>query len=88
MADVLAEGNPNVGNVRETFFYNQLSVKHDVTASKWGDFLVDDSYTFEVGGPNKTQKQIAGLGNAYIAADGILGGSGKRIPLWLFGFLY
>jgi hypothetical protein len=37
----------------KTFFFNQLSQSHRVTASKFGDFMVDEKYTFEVGGPNK-----------------------------------
>jgi len=50
--------------------------------------LVDNSWTFEVGGSNKTSKQIAGLQNAYVVADNIEIGYDKKLPLWLFGFLY
>lgn len=50
--------------------------------------MVDETWTFEVGGPSKTGEQIRGLPGAYIAADDIKEGSGNRIPLWLFGFLY
>lgn len=77
----------NVGNVRETFFINQLSAVHHVTSPKFGDFMVDDAYVFEVGGANKTTDQIHGIPNAYLALD-IDSGNGKRIPLWLFGMLY
>lgn len=77
----------NVGNIRETFFINQLSAVHAVTSSKFGDFMVDDSYVFEVGGGSKTSDQIRGIPNAYLALD-IESGGGKRIPLWLFGLLY
>lgn len=83
-----SEGEPGIGNLRETFFLNQLSVKQKVTSSKWADFLVDDKFTFEVGGPSKTAKQIKGVPEAYLALDGLKHGSGNRIPLWLFGFLY
>jgi predicted AAA+ superfamily ATPase len=79
---------PNPGNLRETFFLNQQGVNHAVTAPKYGDFLVDEKYVFEIGGPNKTSQQIKGLPNAYIAADKIKFGTDKTIPLWLFGFLY
>lgn len=79
---------PNQGNLRETFFLNQLKVKHDVTASKFGDFMIDHKFTFEVGGPLKTEKQITGIPLAYVAADGIKFGNQNKIPLWLFGFLY
>ncbi|WP_114750924.1 ATP-binding protein [Pleomorphovibrio marinus] len=85
---VFAAGNVNTGNNREIFFFNQLRVKHDVTLPKYGDFMVDGKYVFEIGGPNKTAQQIQGIPNAFIAADGIRSGSGNRIPLWMFGFLY
>lgn len=85
---MFAYPEPNIGNVRETFFYNQLKVKHSVTAPKYGDFMIDNQFVFEVGGPNKTNKQISGIPNAYLAIDGIEGGAGNRIPLWIFGFLY
>jgi len=88
LAWLLPEEKPNTGNLRETFFFNQTEVRHRVTSSKFGDFTIDDAYTFEIGGPSKTAEQIKGIPNAYIAADGIKGGSGKKIPLWLFGFLY
>jgi uncharacterized protein len=88
LAFLFADDSPNRGNLRETFFYNQLNVKHEVTSAKWGDFLVDEQYTFEVGGPAKTPKQIQGIANAYLAIDQISGGTGRNIPLWLFGFTY
>ena len=78
----------NIGTIRETFFFNQLMVKHVVNYSSRGDFLIDNSLTFEVGGKNKNQKQIAGLENAYIAADNIEYAYKNVIPVWLFGFLY
>jgi hypothetical protein len=52
------------------------------------DFMVNDKYLFEVGGKNKTKKQIAGVQNAFIAADDIEFAQENKIPLWLFGFLY
>lgn len=88
LAWLLSENKPNIGNLRETFFYNQIEVRHQVTSSRVGDFLIDDTYTFEIGGPSKTQEQIRGIPNSFIASDGIKGGSGNKIPLWLFGFLY
>ncbi len=77
----------NVGNIRETFFFNQLSAIHQVTAPRFGDFMIDDTFVFEVGGANKTPGQIIGIPNAYLALD-IEGGNNNRIPLWLFGILY
>jgi len=78
----------NIGNARETFFFNQLNYKHTVNASKQADFLVNEKLTFEVGGKNKTRKQIEGLKNAYIAKDDIEIGYENIVPLWLFGFMY
>lgn len=78
----------NIGTLRETFFFNQLNVKHKLSYPKQGDFLVDNKYLFEIGGKNKTNKQIAGIKNAYIAADNIEYRYENKIPLWLFGFLY
>lgn len=84
---IFAREKANIGNIRETFFLNQLSTKHSVTAPKYGDFMVDNTYVFEVGGASKTNEQIRGIPNAYLALD-IEGGNNNRIPLWLFGMLY
>lgn len=84
----LAPENYNVGNVRETFFINQLSLKHSISGAKKGDFSIDETYTFEVGGMNKTFKQIKELPQSYIAKDDMETGYGNTIPLWLFGMLY
>ncbi len=88
LAFALASNQLNMGTIRETFFVNQLQVFHSVTASTQGDFLVNNKYIFEIGGKNKTRKQIAGLENAWIAADDIDYARENKIPLWLFGFLY
>lgn len=84
----LAENIPDIGNIRETFFYNQTQKHLPVNASKHSDFLIDDKFTFEIGGKNKTGKQIENIEHSYLAKDGIEIGSGNSIPLWLFGFLY
>lgn len=78
----------DIGTLRETFFYNQLRVSHDVVLPPQGDFLVDGQLLFEVGGPSKTFSQIKDVPDSYLAVDGIEYGIGCRIPLWLFGFLY
>jgi predicted AAA+ superfamily ATPase len=85
----LALENQNKGNVRETFFYNQLAnSKRTVTYPQQGDFLIDDTYLFEIGGKNKDFSQIANLPDSFIAADDLEYGLGNKIPLYLFGFLY
>jgi len=78
----------NIGNLRETFFLNQLSESHVITYPDTGDFLIDGKYLFEIGGKDKTQKQIAGIDDPFIVADNIEFGVNNKIPLWLFGFLY
>lgn len=76
------------GALRETFIASQVSYVCDLRYSVESDFFVDGQYTIEVGGKNKTRKQLRGLDDAYIAADDIEVGHGRTIPLWLFGFLY
>ena len=80
--------DPDIGAMRETFFVNMLRTAHTVSVPSKGDFLIDDSATFEVGGKNKDTSQIKGIENAWLALDNIETGHGKRIPLWLFGFIY
>jgi len=84
---VLSLGNPNIGNVRETFFYNQTRVNLSVTASRESDFKIG-KYTFEVGGRKKGKKQVENLTNAYIVKDDIEYGVSNIIPLWHFGLVY
>jgi predicted AAA+ superfamily ATPase len=77
-----------VGKVRETFVINQLqNAELPVFYSQRGDFRVGE-FIFEVGGRNKTHKQIKDEENGYVLADGILSGTKKKIPLYLIGFLY
>jgi predicted AAA+ superfamily ATPase len=79
---------PNIGNVRETFFANQLAYLHQLSFPKQGDFLIDDTYLIEIGGKRKGNKQIEGIKDSYVAADDIEYAYDNKIPLWLFGFLY
>lgn len=83
----LAQETSNIGNIRETFFFNQLRVKHNIFSSKIADFTIDD-ITFEVGGKNKGQKQIQGVKKGYIVKDDIELGYLNTIPLWHFGLTY
>lgn len=87
----LSETQPEIGTVRETFFCNQLhSAEHRVEYGgiKTGDFRIDRSLIMEVGGPDKSYKQVQGETNAFLAVDGIDSATARRIPLWTFGFLY
>ena len=76
-----------IGNVRETFFMNQLRVVDEPITSPVSDFLVGER-TFEVGGRNKKQKQIKDVENAFVVKDDIEYGGLNIIPLWQFGLLY
>jgi predicted AAA+ superfamily ATPase len=84
----IAPHNIQIGHVRETFFANQLGYKHLIEYTEKGDFKIDQTTIFEIGGKNKNKEQIIGLQNAFIAADDIEIGFQEKIPLWLFGFLY
>ena len=83
----LADNQAEVGNVRETFFYNQMRVANDVVVSRIADFEINGK-TFEVGGHNKGQQQIKDAVQGYIVKDGVEYGSGNIIPLWHFGMNY
>jgi predicted AAA+ superfamily ATPase len=77
----------NIGNIRETFFYNQMRVHHDTMSSRISDFTINGK-TFEIGGRGKEQSQIAGAIDGYIVKDDIEYGEGNMIPLWAFGLNY
>jgi predicted AAA+ superfamily ATPase len=85
---VLSSLSANRGNVRETFFANQVGYKHKISFHEKTDFLVNNTYAFEIGGKDKSKKQISGMENAYIVSDEIEFGYQNKIPIWLFGFLY
>ena len=77
-----------IGTIREIFFESQVSVGHQLKLPQKGDFLVNDKFVFEVGGKNKSSKQIKDLKNAYLVLDDIENGVFNQLPLWMFGFLY
>ena len=76
------------GNLRETFFLNQISNIYPTYMPPKGDFLIDNTYLFEVGGKSKTFDQIKDVPNSYLAIDDVEYGHKERIPLWMFGLLY
>lgn len=79
--------NTNIGTIRETFFYNQMRVKHDVTSSKITDFRIGDNI-FEIGGEKKGTKQLQGEPSGFVVRDDIEYGFRQIIPLWHFGLTY
>ena len=84
---VLSNGTPDVGNLRETFFYSQTKVRNDVIASKDSDFVIGTN-TFEVGGKKKGRRQIQDIPGGIVVKDDIEYGHGIEIPLWHFGLNY
>jgi predicted AAA+ superfamily ATPase len=79
---------PDIGNVRETFVLNQLfNAGLTVSFPVEGDFFTN-GLTIEVGGKGKNSKQVKHLDNFIIASDNLETGSGNKVPVWLFGFLY
>lgn len=87
LAYALSRTTPDIGNIRETFFFSIMKITKDVIISSISDFNID-GYTFEVGGKNKKKKQIAGLDKAYVVKDDIEYGYGNVLPLWTFGMTY
>ena len=87
IAHLLGGKSADIGNIRETFFYNQMRVTTDVISSRLSDFEIDGK-TFEVGGKKKGKKQISGASEGYVVRDDIEYGSGNILPLWAFGLTY
>ena len=83
-----ASDNTNIGNIRETFFFNQVAYSHKIEFPQDGDFIINGKQLFEIGGKSKGFSQLANYNNSYVAADDLEYGVGNKIPLWLFGFLY
>lgn len=87
LAYSLTDSTPNIGNIRETAFLMLTRVSYNTLSSAASDFYIAP-YTFEVGGVNKTHKQISGIDNAYVVKDNIEFGALTTLPLWAFGLLY
>jgi hypothetical protein len=83
----LSGSKTNIGNVRECFFYNQMKLNFEVFWTDKGDFKIEE-YTFEIGGKQKNQAQVADIKNAFIVKDDIEYGYVNVIPLWYFGMNY
>lgn len=82
----LANTAAEKGNIRESFFINQVAAVQPVTYSVGMDFTVGKNQ-FEVGGKEKKNQQ-SGKEKTFVAYDGVEVGHEHKIPLWLFGFLY
>jgi uncharacterized protein len=84
----LSSGEPDKGNLRESFFVSQLQHIYKISLIEKADFIIDDKYVVEIGGSNKTKKQIKNIENSFLVKDDIEVGVFNTIPLWLFGLLY
>ncbi|MDQ2993968.1 MAG: AAA family ATPase [Pseudomonadota bacterium] len=78
----------NIGTAREVLFVNQVSSLHRLNLHSSADFIIEENYVIEVGGRNKSNSQLKGTTNGYLALDDIDVGYKHKIPLYLFGFLY
>lgn len=87
LAYALSADNPDVGNLRETFFFSTMEVTQSVVVSSVSDFLIG-KYTFEVGGKNKKKKQISDIPDSFVVKDDIEYGHNNVLPLWTFGMSY
>ena len=87
LAYALSDSTPDIGNIRETVFLVLLKETQSVVSSSVADFQIG-TFTFEVGGKNKKQKQIQGIENAFIVKDDIEYGYRNVLPLWAFGLVY
>lgn len=83
----LSGENANIGNVRETFFYNQTREVLPVTSSVVSDFAIG-KYTFEVGGAKKGTRQIKDVEDGYVVRDDTEYAADNILPLFAFGLLY
>ena len=83
----LGNAGTNIGNVRETFFYNQMRVNNNISSSKITDFRIGDNI-FEVGGAGKGKKQLKDAEKGFVIRDDIEYGHANFIPLWHFGLNY
>jgi len=88
LAYCLSPENINQGSLRESFVVSMLKYKHKVELSKTADFLIDEKFTFEVGGKSKTLRQLKNTSDGYIISDDIEVGYKNKIPMWLLGFVY
>lgn len=88
LIQTLAFEQTNLGTGEESFFMGAVKVKNKVFTPANGDFMVNHTYVFEVGGKNKSFHQIKNMPNSYLAKDDLEIGYGNTVPLWLFGLLY
>ena len=85
--NLMCLNRPEIGNLRETFFVNQLENVGKIYFSKSGDFRVGE-FVFEIDGAKKSFNQIKDNTNSFVVADNLEIGFGSKIPLWPFELMY
>ena len=83
----LAEDSVNTGNLRETFFMNQMKVRNDIVSSDISDFRIGGK-KFEIGGKSKGRKQIETAREGGVGKEGGEYSAGNILPLWGVGLYY
>lgn len=81
--------NTDLGNIRESLFVSQIDSQ--IYASEVVDYtlmLGSSRIEIEIGGKNKSRKQIDNVEKAFVFRDNIEIGFENVIPLFLIGFLY
>lgn len=87
-AELIKESADILGNIRESFALSHLqNAGLCVFYQKIGDFYVEGK-TLEIGGKNKTRRQIKGVEDAYVLSDDTVTAFKNTLPLWLLGILY
>ncbi|WP_235714413.1 AAA family ATPase [Alkaliflexus imshenetskii] len=71
--------------LNKTFFCNQVAYRHRVGYNRNVDFTIEGKYLFNVG--RRVNGSKSRLGEVWHACEMMEVGSGRDVPLWLFGFL-
>ena len=80
--------NIDIGTIRELMFIQMVTgANKKIYFNKNGEYQILDT-VFEIGGPNKTHKQIKSIKNAFLVKDTLVTTAKNEIPLIYFGFLY
>lgn len=90
LSEEMWNSSADLGNIRESFFVSQIKNIKKIQASKIVDFTVNYDNKLiecEIGGKNKSRKQIKTINNGYIFRDDQINGFGNIIPLYLIGFI-
>ena len=82
------QSNIDLGAIRELFFIQSIKNSSlEIFHSKNGDYTVMN-HIFEIGGKNKTAKQIKHMDKSFLVKDDLMIATKREIPLFYFGFIY